>query len=74
MDGRDKFSGTKEFLKGRFLPNQQFPSSTVEHANNQYIINAVKNDPYGIGYVGAGFLMDKNGRPNNEILGTIYFY
>lgn len=73
LHGRNNFSGTRAFLKSRFIPNENFPVETVSHLNNQEIINAVKTDTFGIGYVGAGFIMDKTGKPNPDIW-ALYLY
>ena len=64
--GRDSLSGTYSYLKDKFI---RVPySAYMKHLHgNAEIVKAVQNDKAGIGYVGVGFLMDENGKPNGSI-------
>lgn len=70
--GRDKTSGTREFLKKTVLKSD-FASTVKELKTSKEIIEAVKKDIGGIGYVSVGTLMNKNKKPNGEVWAT-YIY
>jgi phosphate transport system substrate-binding protein len=64
--GRNKSSGTQDYIKEKFIKGSG-KAYTVELKTNDDIVEHVKNDIGGIGYVGAGFLMDSTGKPNGKI-------
>ncbi len=55
--GRQSTSGTYEFLKDYVLKGD-YASTMRNMEGNQAIIDAVKNDPTGIGYVGIGYAVN----------------
>lgn len=71
--GRNRKSGTYKFIESRFAQESGFSERIIQLESNQAIINAVMKDSCAIGYVGAGFLMDENGKPNSEIW-AMYLY
>lgn len=64
--GRDSLSGTYSYLKEKFI-RAPYSAEMKALSGNAEIVKAVQNDGAGIGYAGAGFLMDKNGKPNGSI-------
>ena len=64
--GRNKSSGTGDYIREKFIKDTQAPS-TVELKTNEEIVESVIKDIGGIGYVGAGFLIDSTGKPNGRI-------
>ncbi len=64
--GRNKSSGTHDYIKEKFVRGK-VKAKTVELTTTQEIVEQVKKDIGGIGYIGAGFLMDSDGKPNGEI-------
>ncbi len=71
--GRNRKSGTFKFIESRFAQDAGFSEKIIQLESNQAIINAVMRDTCAIGYVGAGFLMDENGKPNSDIW-AMYLY
>ena len=71
--GRNENSGTYKFLEDRFVRYEGFSYKMKEMKNNHEILEAVKVDTFAIGYVGVGFLMDENGKPNPDIW-AMYLY
>ncbi|MBK7130812.1 MAG: PstS family phosphate ABC transporter substrate-binding protein [Crocinitomicaceae bacterium] len=71
--GRNQNSGTYRFLENRFVRDEGFDEAIQQMSSNQEILTAVENDPYGLGYVGVGFITDWNGKPNNSIW-AMYLY
>lgn len=71
--GRTNSSGTYQFLQDRFVHNEGFAKGFAEFETNKEIAEAVQKDTFGLGYVGAGFLTDDNGKPNSEIW-AMYLY
>jgi len=63
--GRQSNSGTYEFVKNKL--NIQFTSSAKEMNGNAQIIEAVKSDISGIGYVGAGYVLNNRNGLNNKV-------
>lgn len=71
--GRNESSGTYKFLEDRFVRYEGFSYKMKEMESNDQILEEVMNDTFALGYVGAGFLMDENGRPNPDIW-AMYLY
>jgi len=71
--GRNTKSGTYKFIQNRFVRETGFVKTMIQLESNKAIINAVKEDPAGIGYVGAGFIMEQNGKPVSDIW-ALYLY
>ncbi len=53
--GRENSSGTYVFFKDNVLLGQDFASNTQTLPGTAAVVNAVKRDPNGIGYGGAGY-------------------
>jgi phosphate transport system substrate-binding protein len=59
--GRQSNSGTYDFVKDKL--KIQFSRKAKEMNGNAQILEAIKADPSGIGYVGAGYVLnDRNGQ------------
>jgi phosphate transport system substrate-binding protein len=71
--GRNTRSGTYKFVQNRFVSETGFVQTMIQLESNNAIIRAVKEDPAGIGYVGAGFIMEHDGKPNSEVW-AMYLY
>ncbi len=64
--GRDTVSGTYSYIKDKFMKRPYY--SSMKHlVSNLSIVKAVQENKGGIGYTGAGFLMDEKGKPNGSI-------
>lgn len=64
--GRDKSSGTRNYFSEKFLSG--YSQEWVQACeSNSAILDSVINTEGAVGYVGAGFLLDKNGKPNGKI-------
>jgi phosphate transport system substrate-binding protein len=62
--GRQSNSGTYDFVREKL--KIQFSRSAKEMNGNAQIIEAIKSDPSGIGYVGAGYVLNnRNGLVEN---------
>jgi phosphate transport system substrate-binding protein len=62
--GRQSNSGTYDFVKDKL--KIQFSRKAKEMNGNAQILEAIKADPSGIGYVGAGYVLnDRNGQSQN---------
>jgi phosphate transport system substrate-binding protein len=59
--GRQNNSGTYEFVKQKL--NIEYSIKAKQMNGNAQIIEAIKADSSGIGYVGAGYVMAKNASP-----------
>jgi len=59
--GRQSNSGTYEFIKQKL--NIEYSNKAKQMNGNAQIIEAIKVDSSGIGYVGAGYVMGKNTSP-----------
>lgn len=70
--GRDHSSGTREFLKKTVLKSN-FATNSKELKTSKEVIESVKKDIGGIGYVSVGTLMGENHKPNGEVWAT-YLY
>lgn len=65
--GRDEHSGTRRYIENRFVRNEGFSTNHIETKGNKKIIEKVKKDKGGIGYVGVGFIMNSYGMPANDV-------
>jgi phosphate transport system substrate-binding protein len=63
--GRQSNSGTYEFVKNKL--HIQFSTSAKEMNGNAQIIEAIKSDASGIGYVGAGYVMNNRNGLNSKV-------
>lgn len=64
--GRDDYSGTFTFIKDKFLGDHDFVQFSAL-PDQKSIVNAVRQDIGGIGYVGIGSIVDEKGRPDGSI-------
>jgi len=64
--GRDNNSGTAAYIRDKFEKGE-IEQSVNKMKNNAEILEAVKKNKGSIGYVGAGFLRDKNGKPDGRV-------
>jgi phosphate transport system substrate-binding protein len=63
--GRQSNSGTYDFVKN--ILGIKFSLDAREMNGNAQILEAIKADQSGIGYVGAGYVMHRNGSTNDQI-------
>jgi phosphate transport system substrate-binding protein len=63
--GRQSNSGTYDFVK--HILGIKFSLNAREMNGNAQILEAIKADPSGIGYVGAGYVMHRDGSANEQI-------
>ncbi|MGH7436992.1 MAG: phosphate ABC transporter substrate-binding protein [Polyangiaceae bacterium] len=54
--GRENNSGTYGYFKEHVLEKKDFAAATQTLAGTSAVVNAVKGDPYGIGYGGIAYL------------------
>lgn len=68
--GRQSNSGTYVFMQEHVLGNKPYSADVKEMNGNAQIIEGVIQDQGGVGYVGVGYLFDKDGkvRPGLKIL------
>lgn len=64
--GRQSTSGTYTFFRD-LVVKADYAASMRNMEGNQAIIDSVKNDKNGIGYVGVGYLVDENGFPKKDV-------
>lgn len=64
--GRDSTSGTYSYVKNKFV-KASFAATTKVLKGNADIVKAVQKNIGAVGYAGAGYLMDENGKPNGSI-------
>jgi phosphate transport system substrate-binding protein len=64
--GRDEHSGTNYFFKQKIL-HHEYGKGIKTFSKYKKIIEAVKDDIAGVGYVSVGHIMELNGKPSNEI-------
>lgn len=64
--GRDESSGTHTYIKRKLLGNEPF-APYYELPDPTTILEAVKNEPAGFGYVDIGCIIDDKGKPNGRI-------
>lgn len=60
--GRQSNSGTYVFMQEFVLGNKNYSTDTKEMNGNAQIIESLLQDEGGVGYVGVGYLYDKNGK------------
>ncbi len=60
--GRQSNSGTYVFMQEHVLGNKNYSTDMKEMNGNAQIVESVIQDEAGIGYVGVGYLYDKNGQ------------
>ncbi|XOV67422.1 MAG: PstS family phosphate ABC transporter substrate-binding protein [Fluviicola sp.] len=70
--GREATSGTHDYMHHKVFRDADETNITQLNTTAE-VIEAVKNDPLGIGYVGIGSLTDLNGKPNADVWAT-YIY
>lgn len=63
---RNNYSGTYFYFKTKVTHGEINPVAIVCETSKK-ITEYVEKDSCGIGYVGAGFLMDENGKPSGKI-------
>lgn len=64
--GRQGNSGTFTYIQQRILKDDYSLRMKQMNGTSQ-IIESIKNDPAGIGYVGIGYVLDKNGKVTEGI-------
>ena len=64
--GRQANSGTFSFIQQEILKGDYSAKMKQMNGTSQ-IIESIKNDPAGIGYVGIGYIVDKTGKVVNQI-------
>jgi phosphate transport system substrate-binding protein len=60
--GRQSNSGTYVFMQEHVLGNKNYSTDMKEMNGNAQIIEGILQDEAGIGYVGVGYLFDKDGK------------
>lgn len=60
--GRQSNSGTYTFMQEHVLGNKNYSPDVKEMNGNAQIIEGVLQDEAGLGYVGVGYLFDKDGK------------
>jgi phosphate transport system substrate-binding protein len=65
--GRQSNSGTYVFMQEHVLGNKNYSTDMKEMNGNAQIIEGVLQDEGGIGYVGVGYLFDKDGKVRKGI-------
>lgn len=64
--GRQSTSGTYSFFRDVVVKDDYSPDmKTME--GNEAIVDSVKSDKAGIGYVGVGYVKDANGKPRTDL-------
>ena len=64
--GRQSTSGTYVFFRN-FVVQDDYSPEMRNMEGNQAIVDAVRADKNGIGYVGVGYVKDENNQPRNDI-------
>ncbi len=62
MYGRQSNSGTYVFMQEHVLGNKNYSTDMKEMNGNAQIVEGILQDEAGIGYVGVGYLFDKDGK------------
>ncbi len=65
--GRQSNSGTYTFMQEHVLGNKNYSTDMKEMNGNAQIIEGIIQDEGGIGYVGVGYLFDKDGNVRKGI-------
>ncbi len=65
--GRQSNSGTYVFMQEHVLGNKNYSTDMKEMNGNAQIIEGILQDEGGIGYVGVGYLFDKDGKVRKGI-------
>ena len=65
--GRDIHSGTRTYVENRFVRNEGFSDNYIETSGNNEIIEKVKKDKGGVGFVGVGYIMNQYGMPAHDV-------
>jgi phosphate transport system substrate-binding protein len=60
--GRQSNSGTYVFMQEHVLGNKNYSPDVKEMNGNAQIIEGIVNDDGGVGYVGVGYLYDRDGK------------
>jgi phosphate transport system substrate-binding protein len=60
--GRQSNSGTYTFMQEHVLGNKNYSQNVKEMNGNAQIIEGILQDEGGLGYVGVGYLFDKDGK------------
>ncbi len=60
--GRQSNSGTYTFMQEHVLGNKNYSTDMKEMNGNAQIIESILQDEGGVGYVGVGYLFDKDGK------------
>jgi phosphate transport system substrate-binding protein len=60
--GRQSNSGTYVFMQEHVLGNKNYSTDMKEMNGNAQIVEGILQDEAGIGYVGVGYLFDKDGK------------
>lgn len=66
IHSRNYLSGTYFYFKEKIIRGE-FKTDVWFYESNADIVEAVTRDRGGIGYVGSGFLMDREGKPSRQI-------
>lgn len=66
IHSRNYLSGTYFYFKEKIIRGE-FKTDVWFYEGNADIVDAVTRDRGGIGYVGSGFLMDRQGKPSPQI-------
>ena len=64
--GRDSNSGTSSYIKDKFMRGDIDPMITKLKGNAE-IVSSVQKNKGAIGYVGVGFLLNENGKPDGRV-------
>jgi phosphate transport system substrate-binding protein len=64
--GRDSNSGTSSYIKDKFMRVDIDPMITKLKGNAE-IVSSVQKNKGAIGYVGVGFLLNENGKPDGRV-------
>lgn len=65
--GRDIHSGTRKYVENRFARDEGFSNNYIETSGNNEIIEKVKKDKAGLGFVGVGYIMNQYGMPAHDV-------
>lgn len=71
--GRNNNSGTFHYMQENVLA-QNFSASVEQLSSTTAIIDTVKKNRSGIGYVGVGYLINKEGKPRSDVWATYLYH